>query len=267
MVVLHDSRLKASEVPFRKKFREQFLLLTAAFALHGIYYRQLSWVFVRNLQVSNPVSLMEALKTVWLVLKVKAYTALLPLRLASLYRLCREIDRFSIPGDVVECGVYNGGSAALLASVCTRSHLTRNMWLFDSFEGLPPPTEKDGEKAQSCCWWCHGDLSLVNEIFDKLDIPESYIHIVKGWFHDTFPTVQIGDIALLHIDADWYESVKLCLERFYDNVHPGGYIVIDDYGHWEGCSRATDEFLNERGIEIELTRVDYTGRYFRKPSD
>jgi O-methyltransferase len=265
MVVSHDSRLKTSEVPFWNKLREQISLLTAAFALHSIYYRQLLWVFVRNLQISNPVSLMDALKTVRLILKVKAYTALLPFRLASLYRLSREIDRFSIAGDVVECGVYNGGSAALLASVCTRSQWNRNIWLFDSFEGLPPPTEKDGEKAQSCGWWCHGDLSLVKEIFNKLGIAEPSINIVKGWFHDTFTTVQIGDIALLHIDADWYESVKLCLERFYDNVQPGGYIVIDDYGHWEGCSRATNEFLNERGIEIKLTRVDYTGRYFQKP--
>lgn len=209
----------------------------------------------------------DSLRMVRLVHRVRPYTALFPLRLCALYRLSREIDRLSVPGDVVECGVYNGGSAALMASNCTRSPLDRKIWLFDSFQGLPQPTEKDGQKAQACCWWCHGDLSKVEEVFEKLSIPETRTRIVKGWFHDTFPSVDIQDIALLHIDADWYESVKLCFERFYDSVRPGGFIVIDDYGHWEGARRATNEFLETRGINARLTKVDYTGRYFQKPQD
>ena len=191
----------------------------------------------------------------------------MPLRLGNLHKLCREIDIRSIPGDVVECGVYNGGSASVMAAVCTRSPLNRNIWLFDSFEGLPQPTEMDGSEAKSCIWWCCGDLEKVQTVFQKLRIPESRVRIVKGWFEDTFPTVPIEDIALLHVDADWYDSVKLCLERFYDNVRPGGFVVIDDYGHWEGCRRATDEFLEQRGIDAKLVRVDYTGRYFQKPLD
>ncbi len=248
-----------------KKFREQVSLLTAAFALNSIYYRQLLGAFIWGLRVSRPGSLLESLRTVRLIHKVKGNTAVLPYRLATLYRLTREIDASAIPGDVVECGVYNGGSAALMASVCTRSPLNRTIWLFDSFEGLPKPTEKDGAQAQTCGWWCHGDLSKVRAIFSRMHIPESHFCVIKGWFQDTFPAVRIGDIALLHIDADWYDSVKLCLERFYDSVRPGGYVVIDDYGHWEGCRRATDEFLRERCIDITLTRVDYTGRYFQKP--
>jgi len=152
-----------------------------------------------------------------------------------------------------------------MASICTRSPLNRKIWLFDSFEGLPSPSDKDGDEAQTCVWWCHGDLSKVKTICQKLRVPESRVRIVKGWFQDTFPSAQIQDIALLHIDADWYESVKLCLERFYDSVQPGGFVVIDDYGHWEGCRRATDEFLKERSLDVRLVRVDYTGRYFRKP--
>lgn len=265
MAVSQDSRLQSSHVPLRNRVREQILLIAAAFSLYGIYYGQLLRGFIRNINPKRPRSILNAIKAVFVILTVKEYTALLPLRLASLYRLTLDIDRRSVPGDVVECGVYNGGSAALMASICARSPLNRIIWLFDSFEGLPQPTEKDGEEAQSCGWWCHGDLSKVKTIFNKLDIPESRTHIIKGWFQDTFTEVQIGDIALLHIDADWYESVKLCLETFYDSVEPGGYVVIDDYGHWEGCRRATDEFLKTHGIDIKLTRVDYTGRYFRKP--
>jgi O-methyltransferase len=251
---------------FSTRIRSQVSLLVAAAALNGLYYAQLLRAFIRNLHpATRPASLLDALRAVRTTLQVKDYTAVLPLRLGNLHRLAREIDRSSIPGDVVECGVYNGGSAALMASVCVRSPLERTIWLFDSFEGLPPPTEKDGAQARTCGWWCHGDLSKVRAVFSRMRIPKSRFRIVKGWFHDTFPSAEVGDIALLHIDADWYDSVRLCLERFYDSVQPGGYVDVDDYGHWEGCRRATDEFLRERGITAALTRVDYTGRYFQKP--
>jgi len=250
---------------FLTRVRWQVSLLAAAIALSIVYYWQLLRVFAGNLNPMRPVSLVEAFRAVRSVRRVKGYTAVLPLRLGNLRRLAREIDRARVPGDIVECGVYNGGSAALLASIGVRSPLARTIWLFDSFEGLPPPTERDGAAARSCGWWCHGDLEKVRSALDRMSIPEARCRVVKGWFHDTFPSTEVGDIALLHIDADWYDSVRLCLERFYDSVRPGGYVVIDDYGHWEGCRRATDEFLEERGVIVTLTRVDYTGRYFRKP--
>ena len=67
------------------------------------------------------------------------------------------------------------------------------------------------------------------------------------------------------MDADWYQSVKLCLETFYDRVASGGYVVFDDYGYWEGCRRAVDEFLSGHAGKLDLVRVDHTGCYFRKP--
>ncbi len=250
---------------FLNRVRWQASLLAAAAALNSLYYGQLLRVFARGLHPARPASLLEAFRAARSIRRVKDYTAVLPLRLGNLRRLAREIDRARVPGDIVECGVYNGGSAALMASVGVRSPLDRTIWLFDSFEGLPQPTERDGAEARTCGWWCHGDLAKVRAVLDRMRIPESRCRIVKGWFHDTFPSAEVGDIALLHIDADWYDSVRLCLERFYDSVRPGGYVVIDDYGHWEGCRRATDEFLKGRGIDVTLTRVDYTGRYFRKP--
>lgn len=239
-------------------------LLAAACAFWGLYYGQLALVFLRTLR-PTPSSLVDAMRLVRLIRMVLPYSSLLPPRLAALCRLSREIDKRSVRGDIVECGVYNGGSAAVLASICTRSPLNRRIWLFDSFEGLPQPTLKNGDKAPEYASWCHGDLSKVREILQKLSIPEARVSIVKGWFQETFPAVQIPEIALLHIDADWYESVKLCLENFYDCVRPGGFIIIDDYGHWEGARKATDEFLRERAPGVNLTGVDYTGRYFQKP--
>jgi len=240
-------------------------LIYAALVFKSLYYGQLLAVFITNIHPLRPGSIPDSLRTTMRIFRVRKHAAVLPLRLSNLQRLCREIDKRSITGDVVECGVYNGGSASILASACIRSPLNRNIWLFDSFEGLPEPCIEDGIKSIGWKGWCHGDLARVNTILSELSIPESRVRIVKGWFQDTFPSVQIHDIALLHIDADWYESVKLCLEKFYDSVRPGGFVVIDDYGHWEGSRKATDEFLERRGIDIELVRVGYTCRYFRKP--
>ncbi|NQT04491.1 MAG: class I SAM-dependent methyltransferase [Dehalococcoidia bacterium] len=188
-------------------------------------------------------------------------------RLVALYKLSREIDRQPIPGNIVECGVRNGGSSAVMASVFRKSSLCRDMWLFDSFEGLPEPTAEDGYKAQTEYHEgkCLGSVDAVKEILNQLSIPENRVHIIEGWFEETFPSVKTNKVALLHIDADWYESVKLCLEKFYDSVCPGGFIALDDYGHWEGCRRATDEFLKKRSLDIKLVRVDDTGHYFQKP--
>ncbi len=152
-----------------------------------------------------------------------------------------------------------------MASFCEKSPLKRDVWLFDSFEGLPKPTDMDGHEAPAYEGWCHGDLTKVKKVFQKLQIPEPRVHIVKGWFQDTFPQVQIPGIAVLHVDADWYESVKLCLEKFYDCIQPRGCIVLNDYGDWQGCKIATEEFINKRGLGVKLIQVDYTGFYFQKP--
>ena len=247
-------------------YPSRIALMRAAISYHALYYGSLILACCRAISVVRPRSFLDALRMVRLIHRVKPYTAVFVPRLAALHGLSRDIQRRGVPGDIVECGVYNGGSSALIAAVCcTHSSARRHIWLFDSFEGLPPPTEKDGDKAKVCGWWCHGDLELVSRVYDKLCIPRELVHVVKGWFYETFPQVEVGDIALLHIDADWYDSVKLCLERFYDQVSPGGYVVIDDYGHWEGCRRAVDEFLASRSVGVPLTVVDYTGRYFQKP--
>ena len=88
---------------------------------------------------------------------------------------------------------------------------------------------------------------------------------MRGLFQKTLPTTEISKIALLHIDGDWYESVRACLENLYDKVTPGGFIQFDDYGYWKGARKAVDEFLENRHIEAPLRRVDYSGRVLLKP--
>jgi len=244
------------------------IILSIKYILLGIkYYTALFVTYLRNLNLLHLESFADSFRMVQLLFQVRNYTGLSVPRLTALYTLSREIDRLSVPGEVVECGVRNGGSAAVMAFVSQKSPLNRDVWLFDSFEGLPEPTMEDGNKALTEYHQgkCLGSVAKVGEIFQRLSVAESRVHIVPGWFEETFPSVKINDIALLHIDADWYESVKLCLKKFYPSVCPGGFIVLDDYGHWEGCRRATDEFLQNHNISVKLKKVDYAGHYFQKP--
>jgi len=259
------SRLRQLLQRIKARVSYRASIFAATISFYSLYYRNLIGHYLQNVRLSRPRSFLSSFQMMRLVYRVRGYTAVFVPRLVALYKLSEEINQRSVPGDIVECGVYNGGSAAIMASLCEKSPLSRNVWLFDSFEGLPKPSDKDGEEALAYEGWCHGDLSKVKEVLRKLRIPESRVHIVKGWFQDTFPSAQIRDIAILHIDADWYDSVKLCLEKFYDSVQPGGYIVLDDYGDWEGCRIATDEFLKKRALDVKLIQVDYTGFYFQKP--
>jgi O-methyltransferase len=219
------------------------------------------------LEWSSPRAFCETMRMWQLFRRVSAYTMVRLSRLKALYRLAQELDRRGIAGAIVECGVFNGGSAAVLAYASRRASSPRPVWLFDSFQGLPKPTAADGQAAhdQYRLGWCQGDVAKVKEVFRRVGIPLSRLHLVKGWFQDTFPKVCVQPISLLHIDADWYESVKLCLEKFYDAVEPGGFVVLDDYGWWEGCRLATDQFLQRRGVEVQLIQVDVIGYYFEKP--
>ena len=195
---------------------------------------------------------------------VQPYTLVDPDRIKNLYALARCIESERIPGDVIECGVYNGGTAAVLAQSATRSRLPRTLWLFDSFLGMPETSAQDGPSAREHIGKEVGDQEKVDEILRMVGAQMDRVKVVPGWFQETFPTVSIPKIALLNIDADWYESVKLCLETFYDAVMPGGYVSFDDYGHWPGCKMAVDEFFETRRLPYTLQVVDYTARWFRK---
>jgi O-methyltransferase len=191
--------------------------------------------------------------------------------LVSLYNLVREADKQGLRGDLVECGVWNGGSAALMAAAtrsCRYNLEERSLWLFDSFEGLPPPGDKDGTKAINAYFAgrCKGDAKKVEKAFATINLSTAGVTIVPGWFETTLEQASIDEIALLHIDADWYDSVRLVLDIFYDRVAPGGFIVLDDYGFWPGCSKAVHDFLRERDISDDvITMVGEHGAYFQKP--
>jgi len=187
-----------------------------------------------------------------------------PVRSGSLLRLAQRIDEEYIPGDVVECGVYRGGSAATMARVATHSPMKRTVWLFDSFQGMPPAKEVDGPGAEDWVGALAYSPRKVERLLRRTGAEMSRVRIVQGFFAETFPTVDIPKIALLNVDSDWYESVKICFEKFYDAVEPGGFVSIDDYGSWPGCRLAVDEFFQKRGLTHKMIQVDNTAWWFQK---
>lgn len=187
-------------------------------------------------------------------------------RLRGLHRALGYVVMQGIAGDVVECGCARGGSAALMALTLRQLGSRRKLWLFDTFEGLPAPSSQDPDFALADLFTgtCVGALGEVRGLFDRLNVADD-VTFVKGLFQEMLPVTPIPRIAVLHIDGDWYESVKVCLDSLYDKVVPGGVIQLDDYGYWEGARKAVDEFLEIKGIHAPLQRLDYSGRFLIKP--
>ena len=220
------------------------------------------------IEVRSPKRFRDSWNALSLIVQVRDHTMVDVPRLKLLYDLTKELDSQGIPGDLVTCGVYRGGSSAVLAGANRKSDVQRNSWLFDSFEGLPEPTQRNGFEAQETYHkgWCTASEDEVRQLFACLGFMNSNVHIVKGWFQDTLPFAPIRQIALLHIDADWYNSVSICLTTLFDRVRPNGVIVLDDYGTWEGCRNATNDFFSARNLDLALLRYRGPAAYFRKPA-
>ena len=220
---------------------------------------------------------------------VEKYTMLPRERLISLYDQVVFCERQGIEGALVECGVWKGGAVALMAKASKlHSKKSRHIHLFDSFLGIcEPNAEYDGKRAlEEVAPYTdaargrlepvqgfydsvggHGTLEANRELLEKeIGYPADFLHYHVGWFQQTVPQSanSIGAIAILRLDGDWYESTRICLDFLYDSVQQGGFVIIDDYGTYDGCRRAVDEFIANRQIRGYLHPVDAACRYLVK---
>lgn len=215
------------------------------------------------LPCSDPPRLAE------LIDQVRPYTMVPTESLAELGRLTYAALVCQIPGAFVECGAWRGGSSFLMASILKQAgERNRKVWMFDSFEGLPPPQQIDGPAAMSYPEDstndnCRASIEEVRQTAQSLGL-QSHIELVKGWFDQTLPRHRhrVGPIALLRLDADWHASVRCCLDNLYDQVADGGLVMFDDYYYWDGCAVAVHEFLGERRLahRLESITADWDGR-------
>jgi asparagine synthase (glutamine-hydrolysing) len=188
--------------------------------------------------------------------------------LADLEQAVRRIDATNVPGIIVEAGCGLGGSAVVLGRAKRRQ---RPLRLYDVFGLIPPPTQADGEATQARYetivrgeskgigtdrYYGYED-DLLQKVMStlrsfNLDPERDRIALIRGLFQDT---MEIDEpVALAHIDADWYESVRTCLERIAPQLSSGGIMVIDDYEHWAGCRKAVDEYFADKRNDYSFQR-------------
>ncbi|OGY21977.1 MAG: hypothetical protein A3A65_02945 [Candidatus Chisholmbacteria bacterium RIFCSPLOWO2_01_FULL_49_14] len=194
-----------------------------------------------------------------IIKKVRAFSMLSPDRLENLLRLANEVVRGAVPGDFVECGACRGGSGAVVAHVAKLEGWKRNVWLFDSFMGHPEPSVISGLDSEIMKDWAGTMIASQADVRKALKTVDAYseehIRIVPGWFQDSLLSKPIREIALLHIDADWYDATLLCLEKLYLSIVAGGYLVIDDYDNpsFPGVKQAVREFFADKTKEISFS--------------
>ncbi len=222
---------------------------------------------------------------------VRPYTMLTAARLETVYDQVLYLEENRIEGSFVECGVWRGGCAGLMALAHQKyGNFSRCLHLFDTFEGIPEPDATvDGDRAvreaQQAGVQALGRLVPNPQFYERMGRPigdltdcrhlleeligfdAAHLEYHKGFFQQTIPEAagQMGKIALLHLDGDWHDSTRVCLDFLYDLVVPGGLITVDDYGAYDGCKKAVDDFFATRDLRPYLHRVDTEMRVFSKP--
>lgn len=206
-------------------------------------------------------------------------------RLQAVVGAVRHCERRGIAGALAECGVWRGGSVlAMILTLLEAGTTDRDIYLYDTFEGMTEPTELDvsaidgsaletwrrAEDAGERPWSQLFDPETFNEDAVRSTLidtgyPAERIHLIAGPVEETLPREAPDSLALIRLDTDWYESTRHELEHLYPRLAEGGVLIIDDYGHWEGARRAVDEYFAENPPRPKLGEIDYTGRIAFKP--
>lgn len=212
-----------------------------------------------------------------IVQEVEPFTLTSPERIFALCEAVRYIVQAGVPGSIVECGVWRGGSImAAIRTLQSLHHWDRDLYLYDTFDGMTEPTIRDVDlegvsastrvereglrRRDGKVAWVDVSLEEVRERVLATGYPGSLVHFVPGPVEVTLPGEAPSEIALLRLDTDWYESTRHELEHLFPRLMPGGVIIIDDYGHWRGAREAVDEYFASNNVDILLNRIDYTGR-------
>ncbi|MGG1368249.1 TylF/MycF family methyltransferase [Priestia megaterium] len=184
-------------------------------------------------------------------------------------QMCMEIIlKENIEGDFIETGVWRGGACIFMAAYLKVHGITdRNVWLADSFEGLPAPNvvkyPKDRGDVLHTVDYLRVSLEEVQNNFKKYNLLDENVKFLKGWFKDTLPTAPIKKLSILRLDGDLYESTMDSLMNLYHKVSDGGFIIIDDY-LLPTCKSAVIDFRKKENIQAPLIPIDNTGVYWRK---
>ena len=189
-------------------------------------------------------------------------------RLANVAELCRRAVEEGIPGDFAETGVWRGGVTILMRAILAAYEIDdRRVWVADSFQGLPAPDGEHYPADADIDWSDVGvlkvDADAVRTNFERYGLWDDQVRIVEGWFCDTLPEAPIERLAVLRLDGDLYQSTIDALDALEPRVSAGGFVIVDDYGGWEPCRAAVDDYRRDHGIHDPIETVDWTGVWWQ----
>jgi O-methyltransferase len=215
-----------------------------------------------------------------IIAQVRPFTMTSAERIWALAQAVDHVEALGIPGAFVECGVWRGGSIMAMAlRLQQRGTPDREFWLYDTFEGMTPPSEFDVEAGSGAAAsemmastpvgdgdnvWAYASEQDVRVNVASTGYPIEQFHFIKGDVAQTLLTDIPDEIALLRLDTDWYESTRAGLEHLYPRLTIGGVCILDDYGHWQGARKAVDEYFAALGMRPFMHPIDYSGRVFLK---
>lgn len=208
--------------------------------------------------------------------EIKPYTMITRDAAYANYKIINYLEANNIQGDIVECGVWKGGSCMLMMkTLMKRGNTSRKFYLYDTFDGMSEPTDKDNslkygksaitimqEMSESGNYssgetnWCQSGIDEVKANIEKTNYPLENIVFTKGKVEDTLPVASKHQIAFLRLDTDWYESTKIELECLYPDLVSGGVLLLDDYYWWSGSRQATDEYFQKINKSPLMIKVD-----------
>jgi O-methyltransferase len=189
-------------------------------------------------------------------------------RLNNLQACVETVLKESVPGDLIETGVWRGGAAIFMRGILKAWSVTdRKVWVADSFEGLPPPDveafPQDAGDVHHTLDFLKVSLERVKENFANYSLLDDQVIFLKGWFKDTLPSARIENLAVLRLDGDMYESTISVLNNLYGKVSPGGFIIIDDFCI-PNCAEAVHDYRKKHAVKEPIIDIDGTGVYWRK---
>ena len=175
----------------------------------------------------------------------------------------------NVEGDLIETGVWRGGACILMrGALRAYGDETRNVWVADSFQGLPKPNADKYAADAGDEHWTHSDylavsLEQVQANFRRFGLLDDRVRFLKGWFSETLPTAPIEKLAILRLDGDMYESTMDAISALYPKLSVGGFVIVDDY-FLEGCKAAIHDYRDAHGIEDRMIEIDENAVYWRR---
>ena len=187
-------------------------------------------------------------------------------RLSHLQHCLETVLREGIPGDVIETGVWRGGSCIFMRGVLAAHDVTdRKVYVADSFQGGPPAQAKPDLDADEPFPKClAASESEVRENFRRYGLLDDQVVFLSGWFEDTLPAAPMSRLAMLRLAGDMYGSTMTALAALYPKLVPGGFCLVDDYG-LEPCKQAVLDYRAANGITVPIEAIDFTAVFWRKP--